>query len=338
MGVFVLGGVILNCGGDGPTERTPTPSGEGYVWAAMSNAAAARWIMKVDVGTGEIHRIGVDGFDYGEWVVGIPVVEETGEFFLHKPYFFLARYDAEGDFVWREGETPYNWRDYSSIGYYADGNFIWGLEDKGWFEKRNGDDGSLISFKEIPELSGFRNPSIQVDQRDGSVWACSDDYLVKLSSGGVRLFSEQFNSARRTILKLALETATGNLWVMVEEKVPVEKFKLIKYSPTGTKLFTRDAFLQQRPTGMAVDPYTDELWLGYPNGVVVHKKNGEFGRSVPNFNYIRAFAFTDTKFIMGGGEEERSYCLYGTNKETGQELWSIKGQSWPITYVSYVEK
>ena len=89
---------------------------------------------------------------------------------------------------------------------------------------------------------------------------------------------------------------------------------------------------------MAVDPYTGEVWLGYPYGLVVHKKNGEYGRSVPNFNYIRAFAFTDTKVIMGGGEKDRSYCLYGVNKETDRELWSIKGQSWPTTCVSYVQR
>lgn len=302
----------------------------------MSNAAAARWIMKVDVGTGEIHRTGVEGFDYGEWVVGLPVVEETGEFFLHKPYFFLARYNAAGEFVWREGETPYNWRDYSSIGLYKKDDAVWGLEDKGWIEKRSGTDGSLINFKEIPELSGFRNPPIQVDQRDGSVWAGSDDYLVKLSSGGGILYGEQFNSAEKTILNLAIGRETGDLWVLLRVKQPTAKYRILKYSPTGVKIQAKDTFINEAPTGMAVDPNTGELWLGFPSGVVVHKPNGDYKKSVPEFDNIRAFAFADTKVIMGGGEEERSYCLYGVNKATGKEMWSITGGHWPITYVSYV--
>ena len=342
VGVFVLALALLAaCGDDdGPTEPTPTPpkpSGEGFVWAATDNVFSENWLIKVDVGTGEIHHRGVKGFETGEWTVGIPTVPETGDFFLHNPGVFLARYDANGGKIWREGSTRYNWRDFTSIGYYKRGNAIWGMED--WsLEKYNGSNGDPLLMKQIGGLILKPHSPLQVDQNTGAVWAASPNYLIKLSANGTKLYDEEFNTVERSILNLAIENRTGNLWVLVRVGRPAEKYRLLKYSPEGDRLLAKDTFLIQEPMGMAVDRYTGEVWLGYQYGVVVHKSNGDYKKSVPNYNNVRAFAFTDTRVIMGGGEKDRSYCLYGVNKGTGRELWSITGGYRPAKCVSYVKK
>ena len=161
---------------------------------------------------------------------------------------------------------------------------------------------------------------------------------MKLSSSGRKLYGEKFNSSEKVFRNIALDPTQGNFWVVVEERRPAKKYRLIKYSPSAAKLFTGDAFVQQEPTGMAVDPYTGKVWLGYAEGVVVHKTNGDYKKSLPDFSNIRAFAFTASKAIMGGGKEERSYYLCAINKETGRENWVIKEGHRPVTYLGFVER
>jgi len=338
VGVFVFGALLLSCD-EGPTEPTLTPSGQGFVWVGTDNVYTENWLIKVDVGTGEIHRRGVKGFKTGEWLVGIPVEEETGEFFLHNPSFFLARYDAKGETIWRKGETPYRWRDYSSIAFYVKGNVVWGTDEVRWsLEKRDGSNGKLLLMKHIAGLNFNPKPPIQIDQRDGSVWAASPSYLVKLSANGTKMFEEEFTFPERVIRNMAINENSGNLWVIVMDRASGERYRLIKYSSAGSKLLTKDTFINQEPTGMAVDPKTGDVWLAYGYGVFVTDKNGDYKKPYPNYNNIRAITFAGNKAIIGGGEESKGYWLYALNKDTGKEIWQIKDGYRPVKYIGYVQR
>jgi outer membrane protein assembly factor BamB len=338
VGVFIFA-VALSCGDDeGPTEPTPpTPSGEGFVWAATENVITENWLIKVDVGTGEIHHRGVKGFRTGEWIVGIPTVPETGEFFLHNPGVFLGRYDYTGEKIWREGSSRYNWRDFTSIGYYGKGNEVWGMED--WcLEKYDGSCGKLLLVKHIGELILKPHPPLQVDQNTGAVWAASPDYIIKLSANGVKQYDEKFTRPSLKVKNIAINNGTGDLWLIINDKIPAERYRLIKYTPSGTKLFTKDTFVNQEPTGMAIDPTNGDVWLGYEYGVLVHDKNGAFKKSLPNYDNIRVITFAGDRVIMGGGKESRTCYLYSINKETGKQHWMVKEGNRPVKYIGYVHK
>lgn len=339
VGVFVLA-LLASCGDDGPTEPTPTPptpSGEGFVWAYTERVWNDRWLLKIDIGTGEIFHYGAEGFDIGTRPVGIPADVDTGEFFLHLDNQFLTKYSPNGRRVWKTG-TPYHFETYGSLAYYKKGKAIWAFGPC-QLDKYNAATGERVLSKWYSGLSNMGVP-IQVDQRDGSVWAASSNYLLKVSSRGTVLYEEHYEGFDRTIANMAINEKTGELCLVIYDTKPYKQDLLIKYAPSGKKLLTKTVFANAGgPEGMAIDPANGNVWLGYKTGVVVHDARGDYKKILPHYDRVRTFAFARDKAILAGGDSYGYFNIQAINKATGREYWRIYSQvTSGIRGIEYVNK
>ncbi len=315
--------IPTSCGDDeGPTEPTPTPpapSGEGFVWAYTERVWNDRWLLKIDIGTGEIFHYDAEGFEIGTRPIGIPADVDTGEFFLHKDNHFLAKYNTEGQRLWKTG-TPYHFETYGSLEYYKKGKAVWAFAPC-QLDKYNAANGERVLTKWYTGLNNMAVP-IQVDQKDGSVWAASPHYLLKISSTGKILYDEYYEGLDQTITNIAVDERDGALWVVVYYTKPYEQDKLIKYAPTGKKIKTKNVFAYTGGAdGMAVDPANGDVWLGYETGVVVHDGNGDYKKILPHYDRVRTFAFAQNKAILAGGDASGYFNIQAINKATGDEYW-----------------
>jgi hypothetical protein len=333
VGVFVLA-LLVACG-YGPTEPTPTPSGEGFVWAYTESIQNERWLLKIDVGTGDIFDFGVVGFAKGDRPVGIPADAETGEFFLHRDSRFIAKYDAHGENVWKT-ETSYDL--FHSLGYYKKGGILWAYGG-GELEKYRSDNGEYISVIRFSPLMATDIP-IQVDEKNGSVWVADEERLLKFSFGGEKMFEAFYEGEEHDIKNMAIDQNTGDLWIAVHDTKPYGRDRLIKYGPNGTKLAEKEVFAHKGgPGGMGVDPLTGEIWLSYEDDIVVQRPTGDFMKIIPGYKYVRSFTFVNEKAILAGGEYAGFFNIQAINKDTGKEYWDKYSWTTPgIVRTCYTEK